>query len=139
RLFPLSARTGTGPSVSTISTVSRPGAAAAPGGPPGARTANSALVTPGERTIFSRTSAYCTSGEPFRTGRTTMSIDAAGSTTAGPAGRCAAAGVTRTTPTNILSTHDRNRISKTPCRHTLSGRDPREHTHGAAIGRGAVT
>ena len=39
RPFPLSARTGTGPCASTISTISRPAGAATPGGPPGTRTA----------------------------------------------------------------------------------------------------
>src|SRR5262245_42083467 len=112
RLFPLSARTGTSPWVSDISSVSKPAGEGVPGGPPGARTVNCALVTPGDRTIFSRISAYCTSGEPLRTGRTTMSIDAAESTTTGRfPPRCAEAGPATTRAHSNRPSDDETRIS----------------------------
>jgi hypothetical protein len=110
RLFPLSARTGTTPCVSDISKVSKPAGAGTPGGPPGTRTANCALVMPGDREICSRISAYCTSGEPLRTGRTMMSIDAAESMTRGRFPRCAAAGVTTRRPHTARPSNDETRI-----------------------------
>jgi len=115
RVFPLSAFTGTVPCGSTISTISKPAGAAMPGGPPGTRTAKSAFVTPALRTMCSRISAYCTSGEPLRTGRTVMSIDAAGSTTTGgPPPRCAAAGVAMAMTHSPCRTKADTRLTMTP-------------------------